>query len=200
MPGTASLLDLVSGRLGHEWGTPDARARLCDDLSRWFEMGRPSSIGVQVLVCVTLFLATNGCGGGGSSATRSTTVPTRAQFERQLLALCPDSKHLIANQKAFTQAINADDLRKASKIVASTESTAGSFFRKFERLVPPAKDRVAFVRYLSLTHQYLGIDARVAAALRTHTVVEVHRFGGLAQKVSDRLTASAVGLGLRRCA
>jgi hypothetical protein len=163
---------------------------------------RPS----QVLVCTALLMAAGGCGGGSRSPATSVTrtrgaVPplTSAQFARQLALLCPDSNHLVASQIALTQAISANDLAKASKIVASTEARAGSFFRKFERLTPPAQDRMSFVRHLSLTHQYLGIDARLAAALRAHVVAEVHRFGDFAQKVSDQRTTAAIALGLKGC-
>lgn len=185
------------------WGRlPELERNRAEFVIIQIEMGRPSPIGVsaQVSVCIAVLILTSGCGGGGSSATQSTTVPTRAQFIRQVGALCPDNHHLSASQKALTQAIKTNDLKKASAVVASIESAAGSFYRKFERLIPPKEDRVAFLRYLSLTHQYLGINARLAAALRNHVVVEVHRFDGFAQPVADRRTASAVALGLGRCA
>jgi hypothetical protein len=160
----------------------------------------------RVLVCIALLVAASGCGGGSKSLATTVTnttsagpPPTHAQFARQLAALCPNSNHLIASQHALTQAIKANDLAKAGKIVASTEAAAGSFFRRFERLTPPAKDRISFVRHLLLTHQYLGIDARLAAALRAHVVAEVQRFAGFAQQVSDRRTTAAVALGLKRC-
>jgi hypothetical protein len=159
---------------------------------------------VQVLGCVALLFAVSGCGGASptTNATRTTGAtppPTQAQFMRQVLVLCPDNNHLIAYQKALTRAINANDLSKGSRIVASSESRAASLFRNLEKLTPPAKDRVPFLRSLAQTHQYLGISARLAAALHTHVAVEVRRFAGFAQNVSDKRTASAVALGLGRC-
>jgi hypothetical protein len=118
---------------------------------------------------------------------------------RQVAVLCLDNNRLIAYQKAVMQAISANELTKANTIVAGTESKAGSFFRNIEKLTPAGKDRVAFLRYLSQTHQYLGINVRLAAALDANAGVEVHRFVGFAQNVSDKRTASAVALGLGRC-
>ncbi len=151
-----------------------------------------------------MLFAVSGCGGASptTNATRTTGAippPTHAQFMRQVLVLCPGNNQLIADQKALTQAIDANDLPKAKRIVASSESRAASLFRNIEKLTPATKDQLAFLRYLSQTHQYLGINARLAAALHTHAAVEVHRFAGFAQNVSDKRTASAVALGLGRC-
>jgi hypothetical protein len=178
------------------------------------EMGsRPSSIGVfaQVLVCSALVSAASGCGGGGSSATGATTaeatgtvvavskLPTHAHFKSRLDALCSQSNQLASHQQALRRAINADELKKAGAIVAKTESDAVAFYLKFGRLIPSAEDRAAFVRYLLLTHRYVGLNERLAAALHAHDVVEVRRFVGFAQKVADKRTNTAVDLGWTSC-
>ena len=176
-------------------------------------MGTPSSIGVlaQVLVVAGLLASTSGCGGGGSSATQSTTaepaqtvvsvskLPTHAHFMSRLDALCPQSSHLASNQRALTQAINAHELKKAGAIVANTESDAVAFYLKFGRLIPSAEGRAAFVRYLLLTHRYVGLNERLAAALHARAVKEVRRFVGFTQKVADQRTSTAVDLGWTRC-
>jgi len=174
-------------------------------------MGTPSSIGVlaQALVVAGLLSSTSGCGGGGSSATKSTTaepaqtvvskLPTHAHFTSRLDALCPQSNHLAGQQKALTQAINAHELKKAGAIVASTESDAVAFYLKFGRLIPSAEDRAAFVRYLQLTHRYVGLNERLAAALHARAMKEARRFVGLAQKVADQRINTAVDLGWTSC-
>jgi hypothetical protein len=176
-------------------------------------MGTPSSIRVlaQVLVVAGLLGSTSGCGGGGSSATKSTTaeatgtvvavsnLPTHAHFISRLDALCSQSSHLVSDQKALTQAINAHELKKAGEIVASTESDAVAFYLKFGRLIPSGEDRAAFVRYLLLTHRYVGLNERLAAALHARAVKEVRRFVGFTQKVADQRTTTAVDLGWTRC-
>jgi hypothetical protein len=176
-----------------------------------FEMGTPSSIGVlaRVLVVAGLLGSTSGCGGGGSSATKSTTaqptqtvvskLPTHAHFISRLDALCPQSNHLASRQKVLTQAINAHELKKAGAIVASTESEAVAFYLKFARLIPSAEDRAAFMRYLLLTHRYVGLNERLAAALRSHHVMEIDRFIGFTQKVAALRTNTAVDLGWTSC-
>lgn len=167
-------------------------------------MGRPSSIGVlaQLLILVGLLGSTSGCGGGGSSEptqTAVTTLPTHAEFVSRLDALCPD--HLGSHHQELTQAINANDLHKARKVVARTESEAESFYGEFESLVPPAEDRAAFARYLLLTHRYLGVNERLAAVLRSGGADrEVTRLFGLLRKAAGQRTSTADSLGLSRCA
>jgi hypothetical protein len=172
---------------------------------------RSSSIGVlaQVLVFAGLLGATSGCGGGGSSATTTaeatgtvvavSKLPTHAHFISRLDALCSQSKQLAGHQKALIQAINAHELKKAGAIVASTESDAVAFYLKFVRLIPSAEDRAAFERYLLLTHRYVGVNERLAAALRSHHVVEVNRFVGFTQKVAHQRTNTAADLGWTSC-
>jgi hypothetical protein len=169
-------------------------------------MGRRSSIGVLACACIAVVIAMSGCGGGSSSSTTTHAThnavakfSTRAQFARQLDAVCSQADRLASRQAALTQAINASDLPKASEIVTSTESEVGPFYRRFVRLIPSAQDRVAFVRYQSLTHEYLRINERLAAALHDHLAVEVQRFGGFALKLADQSTSAAVALGLAKC-
>ena len=176
-----------------------------------FEMGTSSSIGVlaQVLVVAELLGSTSGCGGGGSSATKSTTeqptqtvvskLPTHAHFISRLDALCPQRNRLASHQQALTQAINAHELKKAGAIVANTESDAVAFYLKFGRLIPSAEDRAAFVRYLLLTHRYVGLNERLAAALHARAMKEARRFFGFTQKVADQRTNTAVDLGWTSC-
>jgi hypothetical protein len=176
-----------------------------------FEMGTPSSIGVlaRVLVVAGLLGSTSGCGGGGSSATKSTAaqptqtvvskLPTRAHFISRLDTLCPQSNHLANRQKVLTRAINAHELKKAGAIVASMESDAVAFYLKFARLIPSAEDRAAFARYVLLTHRYVGLNERLAAALHARAVKEVRRFAGFVQKVADLRTNTAVDLGWTSC-
>jgi hypothetical protein len=175
------------------------------------EMGTPSSIGVlaRVLVVAGLLGSTSGCGGGGSSATKSTTeqptqtavskLSTHAHFISRLDALCPQSNHLANHQRALTRAINAHELKKAGAIAASTESDAVAFYLKFARLIPSAEDRAAFMRYVLLTHRYVGLNVRLAAALHARAVKEVRRFAGFAEKVADLRADTAVDLGWTSC-
>jgi hypothetical protein len=163
------------------------------------------------LVFAGLLSAVSGCGGGGSSATRATTaeatgtvvavskLPTHAHFLSRLDALCSQSNQLASHQRALTRAINADELKKAGGIVASTQPDAAAFYLKFGRVIPSAEDRAAFVRYLLLTHRYVGLNERLAAALHAHHVAEVHRFVGLTQKVADQRINTAVDLGWTSC-
>lgn len=175
-------------------------------------MGRSSSIGLlaQVLVFIALLIATSGCGGGGSSATHSTTVkathtlvsalPTHAVFIRRLDALCAAGNRKAAvHLKALTQAINANELKKAGDILASTEPEAAAFYLRVERLTPSAEDREAFVHYLVLTHRLFGLDERLVAVLHASNVGEFTRLSGLAQKVHNHRTIAAFDLGSRKC-
>jgi hypothetical protein len=148
-------------------------------------------------------IATTGCGGGGSStlATRTatqvaaSTLPTRAQFVSQLVALCPASNRLANRQKALEQAIKASELTKARVIERRTGTEAEAFYRRFEGLTPSAQDRALFLRYLLLTHRSFEINERLALALHARAAVEVTRLAGLAQAVADQRSQ----LGLTRC-
>jgi hypothetical protein len=215
--------DIVATSLRKEPGALDGSASSTRSADLWrlglkfviirFEMGTPSSIGVlaQVLVVAGLLVSTSGCGGGGSSATKSTTaeatqtvvaisnLPTHAHFISRLDALCSQSNRLVGDQKALAQAINAQELKKAGAIVASTEPDAVAFYLKFGRLIPSVEDRAAFARYLLLTHRYVGLNERLAAALRAHAVKEVHRIVGFTQKVADQRTNTALDLGWTSC-
>jgi hypothetical protein len=176
-------------------------------------MGTPSSIRVlaQVLLVAGLLGSTGGCGGGGVSATKSTTaeetqtvvsgskLPTHAHFMSRLDALCPQSNQLASHQKALTRAVNADEMNKAGAIVASTKSDVVAFYRKFESLIPSANDRAAFVRYVLLTHRYIGLNERLAAALHARAAKEARRFVGFTRKVANQRSNTAVDLGWTSC-
>ena len=154
----------------------------------------------------------SGCGGGDStspqSAVATATAPktqaspaaTHGKFVEQLDALCATgNKRAAAYQKAFAQALAANDLAKAGTTLTRFEPIYDRFQTRIEALMPPVADQATFARYLVLVRRVDGFRQRLAAALRAGDAEEAMRLADLLHDAADQRTNVAIDLGTTHC-
>jgi len=130
---------------------------------------RPAARSSALAAAVTLVLGAGCLGSGSSSSSGGSTAtgPTRAQFERQAVAICQRYQRRIGTLKTAT------DLAHLAAQGQRAVSLERAELRELRALTPPAADRAAVARMLDSLERSIGTGATLVAAARANDTAGV---------------------------
>lgn len=156
------------------------------------------------LLSGTLTLAA--CGGGGASATSTSSGPTKAQYLAQSDAICKTTETqltpLVHQVAGAAGAVFAGSPGAAAKVVPAAEqlhAVAAAGLAKLRALTEPAADHARIAKFLTPLSSIVASIATAVSGIKkgqgTQALAQLQADQTLAQQV----TSAAKSYGLRQC-